>query len=321
MKEKIMSKIKNINIADYLSISSIIILVIIFSAINKNFVNTINLKNILTDMAPLLVMGCGVTFVLLIGSIDLSIGAVASASAVLLAVLIPSYGYASYFAAIAFGIIAGFLNGILYTKIKIPSFIATLGTMSIWQSFAYILSDGAPLQIQVSDWGFISWAKIKIGIVSIQLMVALILLLMAYMIQTRTKLGKYIYAIGGNERASRVAGVNNDWVKILVFTLCGVGSAIAGILLAIKLKSGIPTVGVPFNLMGIAAVALGGTSLSGGKGSVIGTLLGVALVIVIQSGMNVIGVNVFWQQITFGILVILAVLLTVDRSGRDVIIK
>jgi ribose/xylose/arabinose/galactoside ABC-type transport system permease subunit len=193
--------------------------------------------------------------------------------------------------------------------------------MSVWQSVAYLISGGAPLQINIKNWGFVHWADVKFGVLSLSLVIALVVLAVFWVVQQRTIIGKYAFAVGANERAARLAGVNVNLTKVLVFTLCGVASAVAGIFLSAKLKSGIPTVGEPFTLMAVAAVALGGTSLAGGKGSVLGTILGVALVTVIQNGMNVIGVDAFWQQIVFGIIVIFAVYMTTDRRGRNLVMK
>jgi ribose/xylose/arabinose/galactoside ABC-type transport system permease subunit len=183
------------------------------------------------------------------------------------------------------------------------------------------MSGGAPLQISVKNWHFIGWASIKFGVLSMSLILALMVLAIFYVVQQRTRMGKYSFAIGANERAARLAGVNIRLTKIGVFTVCGLCSAAAGIFLSAKLRSGIPTVGEPMTLLAVAAVALGGTSLAGGKGSILGTILGVALVTVIQNGMNVIGVDAFWQQIVFGIIVILAVYITADRGGRNVVVK
>ena len=310
----------NFNVMEYISILSIIILVAFFTILNKNFLSVGNIKNILTDIGPLLVMSCGVTFVLLLGSIDLGIGSVCSCSAVILVVLLPKIGYAAYFVSLVFGMFAGWLNGFIHVKAKIPSFIVTLGAMSVWQSVAYLLCS-APILIKPQYWPTVAWARIKFGVISMPIIIALLIVGIFYVVQEKTKIGKSTFAIGANERAARIAGININFVKISVFTICGLCSALAGIFLAAKLRSGIPNVGEPFNLLGVAAAALGGTALTGGKGSVIGTILGVGIVIVIQNGLNVIGVGAFWQQIVFGILVILAVILTVDRSGRDVIMK
>lgn len=312
---------EKINLMDYISILSIVILVIFFTLVNKNFLNVSNIRNLLTDISPLLVMGCGVTFVLMIASIDLSIGAICSCGAVILALLLPVIGNWAYIISLLYGIVAGFINGLIYTKVKIPSFIVTLGTMSVWQSAAYLISRGAPLQITPKQWGNIGWAKINFGIFSAPLILAMVVLIILLIVQKTTKLGKFTFAVGANERAARIAGINVDLTKICVFTICGLCSAASGVFLSAKLRSGIPTVGDPFTLLAVAAVALGGTSLSGGKGGLLGTILGVALVTVIRNGMNVIGVNAFWQQIVFGIIVIFAVYVTVDRKGRNIIMK
>lgn len=314
------NKRSNINIIDYISILSLIILLVFFTIMNNNFLSITNITNILTDMSPLLVMSCGVTFVLLLGSIDLGIGSIASFSCVLLAAFIPNVGFGAYIVALVFGAIAGFINGTIHVKGKIPSFIVTLGAMSVWQSGAYLLLD-APKLISPAYWNIISWARAKVAFVPVSMIVALAIVGIFYFIQRKTRIGKAAFAIGANERAARIAGINIDRTKILIFTICGICCALSGIFLAAKLRSAIPDVGSAYNLLGVAAAVLGGTALSGGKGSVLKTILGVALVIVIQNGMNVIGVDAFYQQIVFGVIVIFAVTLTVDRSGRDVIIK
>jgi len=309
------------SIMEYMSPLSVVLLLVLFTSINSNFLSALNIGNLLTDMAPLLVIGCGITFVLIIGSIDLSIGSVCSCSAVIIALLIPRIGNLAYLVAVVFGIAAGVINGIVFTKVKIPSFIVTLGAMSVWQSAAYVISNGAPLLIPPKAWDHIAWTKIKFGVFSMPLILSLLIMIILYAVQKKTIIGKFSYAVGANERASRIAGVNTGLTKIAAFTVCGTLSALAGILLATKLRSGIPTVGEPITLMGIAAAALGGTSLSGGKGSVFGALLGAALVTIIQNGMNLIAIDAFWQQIVFGSLVIVALYITIDRSGRNVVMK
>lgn len=309
------------SIMDYISPLSVVVLLALFTSINKNFLSIVNIRNLFTDMAPLLVIGCGITFVLIIGSIDLSLGSVCSCSAVILAVLLPKVGELGYVAAILFGILAGFINGIIFTKVKMPSFIVTLGALSVWQSAAYLICRGAPVLIPPKEWDHIAWTKVQFGVFTMPFILSFLLLLVLFLIQKKTVFGKYSYAVGANERAAWIAGVNNDMTKIVSFTICGTLSALTGILLATKLRSGIPTVGDPITLMGIAAAALGGTSMSGGKGSVVRALLGAALVIVIQNGMNLIAIDAFWQQVVFGFLVIIALYMTTDRSGRNIVMK
>lgn len=313
---------KKINIMDFISPLSVIILLVFFTSINSSFLSMINIANLFTDMAPLLVIACGITFVLIIGSIDLSLGSVCSCSAVILALLLPRIGVYAYLVSIGFGLFAGFINGLVFAKVKVPSFIVTLAASSIWQSAAYLICNGAPLLIPPKTWGYIEWGDMQIGFLTMPFILAFVLMLILYFFQKKTVFGKYAYAVGANEKAAWVAGVNIDLTKILAFTICGTMSAITGILLSVKLRSGIPTVGDPITLMGIAAAALGGTSLSGGKGSVIRALLGAALVTTIRNGMNLIAIDAFWQQIVFGSLVIVALYMTIDRrSDRNSIMK
>lgn len=302
---------------------ALLLLVAIISLISPQFIAAGNINNLLTDLSPLLITGCGMTFVLLTGAIDLSVGAICSCSAVILTLFIQGgMGVLAYLIAMLFGLFAGLINGFLFTKVKMPSFITTLGTMSMWNSVALLISGGMPLQIKPAYYSFINWSKVKfMKFLPLMFIIAVIVLIIMYVVQRYTKLGKYVYAIGANERATYLAGINIDRAKIMSFVLCGGTAALTGIFLSAKLKSGIPTVGDQLVLQVVAAVALGGTSLSGGKGNVLYALLGCLIVTVIRSGMNIVGIDPMWQQVFFGMLVIAAVSLTVDRSGRDRIIK
>lgn len=308
-------------VKEYVSYFVAIALLLAITAINPRFISPLNLSNILSDMSAVLLLSIGVTFILLIGSIDLSIGAMSSCACVIFAVTVPTLGWTGLFLALGYGIIAGFLSGLLYVKLKIPSFIATFGTMSVWQSVALIISNGAPQQIGKDFWQYTQWFKIKIGIIPLPFILVTTLFVILVVLEKKTKFGRTLFAIGGNESAARMAGLNVEGTKILVFVLMGLFSALAGIFFAANLKSGIPTVGEPFTLTAIAAVALGGTSMSGGKGGLIKTLAGVILVILIQNGMNVIGVGVFWQKITFGCIILVALYITTDRKRRNLVVK
>lgn len=299
----------------------LIVLIVVLTLINKNFLGAYNISTLLNDIGLLLVMSMGTTFVLLIGSIDLSLGAIVSCSAVILALLMPNIGVWAYFVVAGFGMLAGIINGLIFVKIKIPSFITTLGTMSIYTSLALILSNATPLQIGSEFKGLISWANMKFGVVPIIIILALFLMSIFWTVQTRSKFGKYCFAIGANEKAARMAGVGIDRNKILVFMIAGLCFAFAGIILTARLKSGIPSVGNSYTLMSIAAVAFGGTSLAGGKGGVLNTLLGSALIIVITNGMIVIGIDSYWQQITYGIIIIVSLSTTVDRKNKNMVVK
>ncbi len=319
-KTELFKKIR-VNLINYISIISIVILVVIFTSINTNFISTINIRNLLTDISPVLMMSCGVSVVLLVGSIDLSLGSIVSFTVVLLTVLLQEIGYAAYLVVALFGIVAGFLNGIIYAKVRVPSFIVTLCFSNIWLSAAYLLSGGKPLSMPSSVWHLVEWGRARLDFLPLMFVVALLIMLTYYLFQSKTVTGKTLYAIGANENAARLAGLNVKMAKVWAFTLSGLGSALGGVFFAVKLKSGIPTLGEPFTLIAIAAAVLGGNSLMGGKGNMFMTLLGVSLVTVILNGLNVVAVDGFWQQIVFGILVLFAVYINADRSGRDAITK
>ncbi len=167
----------------------------------------------------------------------------------------------------------------------------------------------------------IKWSKIKIGFIPIYFIIAAVILLIFYFIQKRTVFGKSVFATGANEIAAKTMGIKIDLTKVYAFTICGFLSALSGFFYAVKLRSSLPTVGDNLGLLCIAAVALGGTALSGGKGSVLKSLVGVMLVIVIQSGLNVVGIDAFWQQIVFGSLVIIAIFMSSDKLNKDLIVK
>jgi ribose/xylose/arabinose/galactoside ABC-type transport system permease subunit len=318
------------NIMKYFSFSAIIILLVVLSLTQKNFLGTMNLTNLLRDTAPLMIMSAGMTLVLMFGSIDLSMGAACSVSNVMYVHLLLAIGdrFPSPFLAglvcllisLCFGMLSGVALGFIHVKLKVPSFIASLGFMSVWQSTALLITQN-PESVRKALWPAIDWYRISFGVVGLPLVLALVIILLCFCLTRFTAFGKTIFAIGGNERATRVAGMNVDRTKILVFTINGILAALAGVFLAANLKSSAPTIGDPFTLKIVAACALGGTSLAGGKGSELGTILGVFTVALIENGMNFIGVDAYWQSIVFGAFVLIAIALTVDRRTKGQIVK
>lgn len=306
---------------EYISIIAIVLLLVVFTIINPRFLSAKNITNLLGDMSTLMVISIGMTFVLLLGSIDLSVGAICSCASVLFVVTMPALGVGSFFVALVFGALAGLFNGFLNGKLRMPSFIATFGTMCVWESCAMLAANGASQSVPRELAGLISWHKIDIGVFPLPFLLAAVLYAVMVVVLRKTQFGRSVYAVGGNESAARFVGLRVLRTKLIIFTLAGFFGAMGGILLACKLKSGIPTIGEPFNMMAIAAVALGGTSMSGGKGGLLKTIAGVILITLIQNGMNVIGISAFWQDTTFGIIILAAVLLTTDRKRRGLIVK
>ncbi len=321
----VLNRFEHINwkkqLKDSISIIAICILLIGFTLVDSRFLSMKNISNLLEDISTLLILSSGITFVLLIGSIDLSIGTLSSCAAVLFVMTMPTFGSGSYVITLAFGIAAGLIAGFLHVVVKLPSFIATFGLMSIWRSLAMIISKGSSQQIQRGFYPLISWYKVDLWILPLPFVLAIIIVIVMLFIEKKTKLGRATFAIGGNEAAARMCGLNITFTKITIFMLTGLFSAIAGIVFASKMKSGIPSIGEPFSLMAIAAVVLGGTSLSGGIGGILKSISGVILIVLIQNGMNIAGISAFWQQATFGIIILVAVYLTTDRSRVQAIVK
>ena len=307
--------------AIFIRLLAVVIIAVLFSVFNGNYIGIKNVRNLMTDMVPYFVMGMGVTFVLLIGSIDLSIGSMASAATCVMAVYLPKIGAWAFVITILMGIAGGFINGYLVAKLKLPSFIATLGMMSVWQSIAYLVSGSQAVQIMKDQWGYIAWAKTYVGIIPVGFIASLVLWAILAKIHTSTAFGKGCVAVGVNERAAQIAGVNATKIKITSFVICECMAALSGIVVAAKLKGGLPTAGDAMTMLAIAAVVLGGTSLNGGKGGLLSTLLGTTMVVMIQNGLNMVGITSFYQDIVFGILIIIAVYFAADRSDRHELVK
>ncbi|MEG1857401.1 MAG: ABC transporter permease [Pseudoflavonifractor sp.] len=318
------------NIMKYFSFSAIIILVVVLSATQENFLGAMNLTNLLRDTAPLMIMSAGMTLVLIFGSIDLSMGAVCSVANVTYVHFLLAFGdkfpnpvlagIVGVLLSVSLGMVSGFALGFIHVKFKVPSFIASLGFMSVWQSVALLITQN-PESIKKVYWPAIGWYRISFGVIGLPLILAVLIIIVCYCVTRFTPFGKTVFAIGGNERATRIAGMNVDKTKILVFTITGMLAALAGVFLAANLKSSAPTIGDPFTLKIVAACALGGTSLAGGKGSELGTILGVFTVALIENGMNFIGVDAYWQSIVFGAFVLIAIAITVDRRNKSQIVK
>jgi ribose transport system permease protein len=312
------------------SFSAIVILLVGFGMTQDGFLGNANLRNLLSDSAPLLIMASGMTAILILGSIDLSMGAACSVANVITVRIINHYGprigspfvtsILALIVILAFGAFAGTLLGVIHVKFKVPSFIASLGFMSLWQSVAFLISE-APESIARVMWGTVAWFRITFGVVGLPLILALVVVVKLYILQSRTTIGNSLYAIGGNERASRIAGISVDKTKIMLFAINGMCAALGGFFLVAKLRSSAPRVGEPFTLMIVASVALGGTSLTGGRGNILGTVMGVFIVSIIQNGMNFIGVSAYWQSVVFGLFILAAVAISVDRSTRGLVVK
>jgi ribose transport system permease protein/putative xylitol transport system permease protein len=297
-----------------------IILFVLFAFLHDAFLTWPNMWNIVRQSSVLLVASMGVTFVILIGAIDLSVGATMTLAAICAISLVPALGEFGILAGIAVGGLCGAFNGVLNARLRLPSFLVTLGSLFIFQSIGLVISGGRPLPwtTPISSMiagGVVGGALPKIGLWAIGI------LLVCAFVAKYSRFGQYVYAVGDNERTARMSGINATRMKILVFTLAGVISGIAGVLLGIRTFSASPGMGDSFLLDTIAAVVLGGTLLSGGVGGPLRTVFGVLVIVILANGMTLLQVDPFFQIGIRGAVVILAVLITTKRGAIDQIVK
>lgn len=309
------------DISTWIGLAAIIVLAVGFSVANPSFGKADNISNILTDISPLLLMASGVTFIIIVGSTDLSIGAVCSFASILFVRYAENIGLAAYVLVAVVGLVSGLVIGILQAQFKVPSFIASLGMMSIWESMALVFSNSGTIQLNPKLWYTVDWLSLKVSVIPVVFLVALLFAALYLFIQHGTRIGKYVFSIGANERAAWMVGVPVKKVKIVCFGAAGVCYALGGVMFVAKMVSGSPNVGDNYTLLSIAAVALGGTSMAGGKGSVVKTLIGVAVVMIVRNGMTVTGIDSFWQKIVYGAIIIIAAYLTADHTNKEQIIK
>jgi ribose transport system permease protein len=284
-----------------------------------------NLRNVANQIAVIAIIAIGMTMVIITAGIDLSVGSLIALSAVVVAWLVGFWGGASASGTTMFiaGVLAmllcgltGAFSGLMITRFRIPPFIATLAIMQVAAGVAYIISQGKPIY-QLPD-SFIGLGRSAEPLLEIPYAVLLMiaLYLAAHFLMSRTKLGRYIYAVGGNSEAARLAGIRVNGVLLFVYTICGILAGLGGVIMSSQLKSGAPTYGLTYELYVIAAVVVGGTSLSGGEGRIFGTLIGAFIIAVIQNGMNLTNVETYTQKVVLGLVILAAVLLDRLKQRR-----
>jgi ribose transport system permease protein len=304
--------------AIYFAIALLVLLVFLFALGNRNFLSAYNLNTIASYSAILLVVGLGQMCAILIGGIDLSVGGLMSFVSVVFVVALKAAGGWAFPLCIAIGVIAGFTNGIILTRIKIPSFIATLGTGGILTSLALLVSP-LPVDVPASSYGLFDVANgATLGISNLLLLVLAVFILF-YVILRFTTLGRNIYYTGSNIKMSWMSGINIAGTRNFAFMLSGLAAAIAAILQSCSQFGGDPSLGKVYILQSIAAVVVGGTALTGGTGGAVNTVIGALILGVMENGMNVVGVDAYFQQSILGLVIIISVALTFDRSKTPTI--
>ena len=287
----------------------LLLLCLVLSIATDTFFTLRNFLNILDQITVIGIIAVGMTFVILIAGIDLSVGSVLALAMMVLGYLNVEAGMPMSIAipgALAAAAVAGLVSGLLITEFKVPPFIATLAMMSIARGLANMITNGSQI-IGFPPW-FNMGAIIRHGgFLTMTVAVMLVVFVVAVLFQRYREGGRILYAIGGNPEVARLAGINVKRATVLVYTMCAVLSGLAGILLAARLDAVQPSIGFAYELDAIAAVVIGGTSLSGGTGGVGGTIIGVLIIGVLRNGLNLLSVSPFLQAVIIGLVIVLAV--------------
>lgn len=298
----------------YKSLIGLILLCVVISFVTPRFLTVTNILNVFTQVSVNAIIAVGMCFVILTGGIDLSVGSTLAITGAVAASLVKSNTNVllAVIIALIIGALIGLFNGILVSKGKIQAFIVTLASMTIFRGVTYVYTKGTPISGLGSNFTVIGNGKLA-GIPLPVILIAVVVLA-AWYVLTQTRYGRYVYAVGGNEDSARLSGINTDKIKTLVYVIVGVTSALSGIVVTSRIGSASPNAGSGFELDAIAAVVLGGTSLAGGEGSVIGTIIGAMIIGVLNNGLNLMNVSPFYQLIVKGFVIVLAVIL--DKKNK-----
>jgi ribose transport system permease protein len=298
------------------TLSGLLGLALVLWALTPHFLTISNLLNIAEQATIIAIIAVGMTFVIITGGIDLSVGSTLAFAGVVMASVLQS-GVPVPLALIVglgAGLLCGLVNGLLITVGRLPPFIATLGMMSVARGAALMFTEGRP--ISGFSEGFRELATGELLRIPSPVIIMITVYVIAHFVLQRTKLGRYTYAIGGNEEAALLSGINVRLYKTMVYGLAGLLSGLAAILLTARLNSAQPIAGMSYELDAIAATVIGGTSLLGGEGTVVGTLIGALIMAVLRNGLNLLGVSSFIQQIVIGTVIIVAVLIDMALKRR-----
>jgi len=308
-----------------LAFASLVVLMVFFSFASPNFLQTENIVSILQATAVNGVLAIACTFVIVSGGIDLSVGTMMTFCSVMAGVFLTYWGLplpVGIAAAIVFGALSGMTSGVLIAKLRIPPFITTLGMMMALKGLALVISGTKPIYFNDTE-GFTAisqdsliGALVPAAPIPNAVLILFVVAALASVVLNRTVLGRYTFALGSNEEAVRLSGVNVTFWKVVVYTVSGAICGIAGLLIASRLNSAQPALGQGYELDAIAAVVIGGTSLSGGSGTVLGTIIGALIMSVLTNGLRILSVAQEWQTVLTGVIIILAVYADILRRGR-----
>ena len=281
---------------------------VVFTVLNRNFLNYSNFLTVLQQMVLNGILAVGMMFTIITGGIDLSVGCTYAITGIVVASCTVNYGMNPFLAilvGILIGAVLGAFNGFLINQLKLQPFIATLGTMSLYRGIAYVVTGGVPVTNVPTSYRDI-FNGIVFGGVRSYIIVMVVVFVIAHILLSKMRSGDYLYAVGGNEEAAKLSGVNVIKTKYIAYIFCGICAAIAGMIMLASLGSAEATAGQAYETNAIAAAAIGGTRMAGGKGTALGTFIGALMLAVLKVGMVVINVDSFWQFVVTGIIIIVA---------------
>ncbi len=305
------------NLGILCALIAMVLFLYIFPRTHSTFLTKTNIFNVLRQNAPNLLLSCGMTMVIILGGIDLSVGSIIAMSGVLGAGAVVWGGapeIVGILVAVLSGLLFGLCNGFIIAKTQIPPFIVTLASMNIAKGIAYVFSGGKPIRCMTDAWKFLG-AGFVAGIPT-PVITMFVVFIISVLFLNRTRLGRHIYAVGGNDTAAKFSGISTAKVKFVVYSFSGLMAGLAGITIASRLYSGTCRSGDGAEMDAIAAVVVGGTSMSGGSGRLGGTLIGALIIGILTNGLNLMGVNSDWQYIIKGAVILLAVYVDFLRSNK-----
>lgn len=317
---RFLSKYFKDNGAILIGLFAIMLLLQLFTSESFNFSSGLffkqkNILNVLRQVSINANLACAMTLVIILGGIDISVGSVIALSGVVTGGLIAFNGW-GVFPAVVMGVLVGVLfgvfNGYLISTTPLPPFIVTLSTMNIARGVAYVYTGGSPIRVMSDEFNFIGSGYL--GPIPMPVIYSALFITITAYILNRTKLGRHIYAVGGNREAARFAGINTRRVLFFAYAYSGLMAGISGVVLASRMFSGQPTAGDGQEMEAIAATVLGGTSMLGGQGAMGGTVIGVLIMGALQNGLNLLGINSFWQYVVKGAVILLAVYIDVIKK-------
>ncbi|MCB6202565.1 ABC transporter permease [Extibacter muris] len=299
-------------------ISGLVILCLFLTFMSDSFLTQSNLMSLLRQMTNNVFLTLGVMMCIIIGGIDISVGSVFALGGTVAAGMIAHY-HVPIPAAIILGLLAGAacgaFNGFFVSMVRVPAFIATMAMLNIARGIAYLMTNAEP--IRCTEKAFTNLGTGRLGIIPLPVIYAVVWIILIWLFLNKTRMGRYVYAVGGNMEAARFSGINIKVVQFTVHTLSGFLAAWAGIVMAARMYSGQPAVAVGWEMDAVAASALGGVSLMGGSGSVVSAMIGVLIIGVLKNGLNLMNVNSFWQLIVQGLVVLAAVSMDMVKQRKQ----